>query len=184
MRGAVRTLELRTVPTATAQAVNAYVREPRMTADVDIMSPTPAQTAEDLAKYLGARLYIAMRVREVHAGLGYRVYQPRKEGSRHPADVRLTLAELDATTIGGLRFTSPALTVAMKVIALDRRRLAPRGGTDLADIRRLLLQFPELRAEAGAVSQALTRLEAGVNEVLLWRELLAQPAAPDDDEGY
>src|SRR6185503_7870172 len=58
-----------------AQAVNAYVNEPRMTHDVDVMSTRAAELAEELRAYLNQRFHIAARVREVRGGIGYRVYQ-------------------------------------------------------------------------------------------------------------
>src|SRR5207247_1855264 len=57
-----------------AQAVNAYVDESRMTQDVDVMSPRAAELAEEIREFLNKRFHIAVRVREVRDGLGYRVY--------------------------------------------------------------------------------------------------------------
>lgn len=70
-----------------AQAVNLYVPDDdvRMTADVDMMSPTPAETAKGLAEYLRERFHVAMRIRRAKGG--YRIYQPRKEGPRHLAEI-------------------------------------------------------------------------------------------------
>src|SRR5271166_30539 len=61
-----------------AQAVNAYVEEPRMTQDVDILSPRAEELAEELRAYLGNRFQIAVRVRSIRQGIGFRVYQLRK----------------------------------------------------------------------------------------------------------
>src|SRR5205807_10477131 len=61
-----------------AQAVNAYVKESRMTQDVDIASPRAAELAEELRAYLNQRFHIAVRVRTVREGLAYRIYQVRK----------------------------------------------------------------------------------------------------------
>src|SRR5437763_3171642 len=71
-----------------AQAVNAYVDEPRATQDVDIMSPRAGELAEELRSYLSERFHIAVRVRSVR-DKGYRIYQTRKEGNRHLIDVRI-----------------------------------------------------------------------------------------------
>jgi hypothetical protein len=65
-----------------AQAVNAYVDEPRMTQDVDIMSPRAVELAEELKSLLNAQFHIAIRVRNIREGLGYRVYQVRKPKNR------------------------------------------------------------------------------------------------------
>ena len=46
-----------------ATAVNAYVDEPRMTQDIDLMSTRARGLAEELREYLTERFHIAMRVR-------------------------------------------------------------------------------------------------------------------------
>src|SRR5207253_10071059 len=58
-----------------AQAVNAYVEEPRMTQDVDIASVRGEELAEELRAFLNKKLHIAVRVRDIREGLGYRIYQ-------------------------------------------------------------------------------------------------------------
>jgi hypothetical protein len=71
-----------------AQAVNAYVEEPRMTQDVDIASPRAEELAEELRAFLNKRFHIAVRVRSVREGIGYRIYQVQKPKNRHLVDVR------------------------------------------------------------------------------------------------
>src|SRR2546423_4227185 len=71
-----------------ATAVNAYVNEPRMTQDIDLMSPRAAELAEELCAYLGERFHIVVRVRVIGEGKGYRIFQVRREGNRHLVDVR------------------------------------------------------------------------------------------------
>src|SRR5260370_40709167 len=61
-----------------AQAVNAYVAEPRMTQDVDILSPRAVELADEMRTYLGTRFQIALRVRAVANGRGLRLYQVDK----------------------------------------------------------------------------------------------------------
>src|SRR3984885_16340208 len=58
-----------------AHAVNAYVDEPRMTQDVDIASFRAVELADELRVFLNQRFHIAVRVRDVRAGLGYRLSQ-------------------------------------------------------------------------------------------------------------
>src|SRR6202007_1634088 len=53
-----------------AQAVNAYVDEPRMTQDVDIASTRAEELAAELRAFLTKRFHIAIRVRKVREGLG------------------------------------------------------------------------------------------------------------------
>ena len=64
-----------------AQAVNAYVDEPRMTQEVDILSDRASELAEELREYLHDRFRISIRVRTVKGGQGYRLYQARKPKS-------------------------------------------------------------------------------------------------------
>src|SRR5215813_2945968 len=56
-----------------ATAVNAYVSEPRMTQDIDIMALDAEAMAEALRQYLSERFHIAVRVRVVRGGKGYRL---------------------------------------------------------------------------------------------------------------
>src|SRR5450755_527152 len=58
-----------------AQAVNAYVDESRMTQDVDILSTRAAEFAEELRSHLAETFQIAVRVRVVTDGQGFRIYQ-------------------------------------------------------------------------------------------------------------
>src|SRR5215217_5823328 len=71
-----------------ATAVNAYVSEPRMTQDIDLMSTRAAELAEEVRIHLSERFHIAVRVRMIGEGKGYRVFQMRKEGNRHLVDIR------------------------------------------------------------------------------------------------
>lgn len=170
-----------------AQAVNVHVSHPRMSQDVDLLAADPSAVASALASVLRKELRIAARVREVRSGIAFRVYQSRKKGSRHLADVRLLDFVLeDPHEENGIRFTPPPLTVALKVLAFTRRRLAPKGATDLADIRRLLLEHSALRVPEGAVSDAIERLSGGEPAQRAWVQILAEPIISDEeaDEGY
>src|SRR5438045_9516454 len=70
-----------------AQAVNAYVDEPRMTQDVDILSTRAREFAEDLRAHLAKMFTIAVRVREVARGEGFRIYPLREPKNLHLAAV-------------------------------------------------------------------------------------------------
>ena len=65
-----------------AQAVNAYVDEARMTQDVDILSARAEELAEEIKNFLHEKFHIAVRVRNVKEGIGYRVYQVRQPRNR------------------------------------------------------------------------------------------------------
>ncbi|HVS81645.1 MAG TPA: hypothetical protein VHE60_07905 [Pyrinomonadaceae bacterium] len=62
-----------------AQAVNAYVGEPRMSQDIDLISTRAVELAEELRDYLSERFHIAVRVRVIGAGKGYRLFQIPQE---------------------------------------------------------------------------------------------------------
>ena len=61
-----------------AQAVNAYVSEPRMTQDLDLLSTHAEGVAQALCDYLRQRFRIAVRIRRVGGGRGLRVFQVRR----------------------------------------------------------------------------------------------------------
>jgi hypothetical protein len=165
-----------------AHAVNLYVADARMTQDVDILCLNPAAVAAALARRLGELFQVTVRVREFRPGLSYRVFQLRAEGNRHLADTRLAEFPLtDVVEQDGIRYVGLALLTALKVMALVRRKLAPKGATDLADVRRILLGHPELRQDEGDVAMAI-RLAGGVDaELRQWRALLAEPAVTDEE---
>jgi len=80
-----------------AQAVNAYISEPRMTQSINLLSTDAKNLAEELRAFLSDKFHIAVRVREI-GDKGLRIYQVRKEGNRHLVDVRL-VAEFPDTKI-------------------------------------------------------------------------------------
>jgi len=167
-----------------AHAVNAYCDPERMTQDVDLLSTRAAELAEQLRERLGERLHIAVRVREVVPGQGFRVYQVRKPSNRHLVDVRQTEALPSSQPFEGVRVIAPPELVAMKVISLVHRAGRPKAGTDLVDVQRLLLAFPELKAEEGAVIDRLRQMGAAEAVLARWREIAQAPIEPDEDEGY
>src|SRR5437588_9675752 len=100
-----------------AQAVNAYVNESRMTQDVDIMSPRAIELAEELRAYLNQRFHIAVRVRRVREGIGYRIYQVRKPENRHLVDVRPVEDLPPSQRIKEVLVVTPPELIAGKVAA-------------------------------------------------------------------
>src|SRR6185312_8105263 len=90
-----------------ATAVNAYVDEPRMTQDIDIMSTRAKDLAEEIRAYLSERFHIAVRVRTVRGDKGYRLFQMQKTGNRHLVDVRPVATLPDSQTIENIRVLTP-----------------------------------------------------------------------------
>jgi ribonuclease BN (tRNA processing enzyme) len=167
-----------------AQAVNAYIKEPRMTQDVDLLSPRAEEFAKELQSYLKERFHIAVRIREIGEGKGYRLYQVQKTGNRHLVAIRPVESLPPTKRISKVLVVVPAELIASKVIAYHQRRGKPKSGTDWRDLAMLLLAFPELKSESGPVVERLQA--AGVDQAVLevWKELVAQEiqAADDDDK--
>lgn len=167
-----------------AQAVNAYVGEPRMTQDIDLLSVKPAELAQMLRDHLSQKFHIAVRIREVSQGRGYRLFQIQKKGNRHLVDIRSVNTLPTTQRIEQVLVIAPADLIASKVIAYTRRRGQPKAGTDWRDLALLLLTFPELKQEAGFVTEKLIALDADEPVMNTWRELVNQDiqfANEDDD---
>ena len=153
-----------------AQAVNAYVSEPRMSQDIDLLSTHAEDLAEELRHHLSDRFHIAVRVRIIGAGKGYRLFQIQKPRNRHLVDVRNTESLPHAERIEDVLVISPPELIAHKVISYHARRGQPKSGTDWRDLAMLLLTFPELKKEEGAVRQALKAIGANDDVIQTWGE--------------
>ena len=168
-----------------AQAVNAYVDQPLMTQDVDILSPRAEAVATELRDLLASRFHIAVRVRTLAEGRAYRLYQVRKPANRHLADLRQVDALPPTRRIEEVLVVSPEELVAGKVRALHQRRGTPKAGTDWRDLAMLLLRFPELKASEGPVRDRLTAAGADPAVLETWDDLVAEEIVPDaDDQSY
>jgi hypothetical protein len=168
-----------------APAVNAYANEPRMTQDADIISTRARELGEELRERLNRRFHVALRLCEVAGGRGFRLYQARKDGNRRLADVRLVSRLPDARRIAEVLVISPVELSASKLIACHRRRGQPKAGTDWRDLAMLCLVFPELKTEAGPVTDYLHSREAEPAVLTVWQELCRQEIiAPDEDDKF
>ncbi|NJL45745.1 MAG: nucleotidyl transferase AbiEii/AbiGii toxin family protein [Leptolyngbyaceae cyanobacterium SM2_3_12] len=168
-----------------AQAVNAWVDEPRMTQDIDLLSSRAKDLAEDMRIWLADRFQIAVRVREVKAGLGYRIYQLQKTRNRHLVDIRAVNVLPPSERIEQVLVISPAALIALKVIAFYQRRGKPKAGTDWRDIAMLLLAFPELKVQSGPVYQQLMAVQAKPEILAIWQEFVQQDIQPvEEDEDF
>jgi hypothetical protein len=168
-----------------AQAVNAYVKEPRMTQDVDIASTRAAELAEELREYLHRQFHIAVRVRSVRGGIGYRIYQVRKPENRHLVDVRPVEALPPVKRVRKVLVVTPSELIANKVISMVGRKQKAKGRIDEADLYRLLLTYPELKTEEGPVADRLEANGATKKVIEAWKALVAEEILPEDeDAGY
>ena len=165
-----------------AQAVNAYVPEPRMSQDIDLLSSRAAELAEELRTHLSDRFHIAVQVREVADGRVYRLYQIHKSGNRHLIDIRSVPILPPSQRIAQVLVASPEELIALKVIAYHLRRGQPKSGTDWRDIAMLLLAFPDLKTNDGLVAERLRAENAGEEIMKLWQELVDQEIQTTDED--
>jgi hypothetical protein len=167
-----------------AQAVNAYVGEPRMTQYIDLLSTRARKLAQELKEHLSQEFHIALRVREIGDGKGYRLFQLQKSGNRHLVDLRPVQTLPAARCIDRIWVMAPAELLASKAIAFHQRRGKPKSGTDWRDIAMLLLKFPDLKCSPGPVEDYLRAAGADSTVLAVWPEFVSQPiqARDDDDE--
>jgi len=166
-----------------ATAVNAYVSEPRMTQDIDLISRRAAELAEEVRAYLSEHFHIDIRMRVIGDGKGYRLFQIQKTGNRHLVDVRSTKFLPSAQRIEEVLVITPPELIARKVISYHSRREQPKGFSDMRDLAMLFLTFPELKSESGIISERLQSLGASEAVMSTWRELASREISPPDDEG-
>jgi hypothetical protein len=165
-----------------AQAVNAYVKETRATEDVDIASTRAPDLADEIRAFLNTRFHIAVRIRNIRKGLGYRLYHVRKPENRHLVGVRPVSVLPPHQRVGSVLVLTPPELIASKVISIADRGKTPKGATDLADLRRLVLTFPKLRASKGPVADALSAAEADYDAVAIWQEIVAKGVETEDED--
>src|SRR5882724_2353111 len=165
-----------------ATAVNAYVSEPRMTQDIDLISSRASELAEELREYLSEQFRIAVRVRTIGESKGYRLFQIQKSGNRYLVDLRHVDSLPSAERIEGVLVISPVGLTARKVISWNSRSGQPKSFSDRRDLAMLLLAFPNLKSESGAVSEELKAL--GVNEEIMraWYELVSEEINQPSEE--
>jgi hypothetical protein len=165
-----------------AQAVNAYVDEPRMTQYVDILSTRARELAEEIKAFLNERFHIAIRVRRVREGLGYRIYQSQKPKHRHLVDVRTVSSLPPRQRVENVLVISPEELIANKVLSTISRPKTAKGLMDAADLRRLLLTFPQLKTEFGPVRDRILASKSAPAVLEKWNEFVAQEILPDDED--
>jgi hypothetical protein len=168
-----------------AQAVNAWVGESRMTQDIDLLSTRAEDLAEEIRTWLADRFQIAVRVRNIKSGAGYRIYQLQKAGNRHLVDIRAVDILPPAQRVEQISVMTPVALIAYKVIAFFQRQGKPKAGSDWRDIAMLLLTFPELKGDPLPVTQMLIDLKASSEVMMIWEGFVAQEIQPiDEDEDF
>lgn len=165
-----------------AQAVNAYVKEPRMSEDVDVLSVRAGDLAVELRDWLSQRFHIAIRVRTIREGRGYRLFHVRKGGNRHLADVRSVSTLPHSKRIARVNVMAPPELIAAKVLAYHHRRRQPKAGTDWRDLAMLLLAFPDLKRATGPVATALRAMGAEAAVLGGWRKIVETGIHPGNED--
>jgi hypothetical protein len=156
-----------------------------MTQDVNILSPKAPELAEELRVHLAEKFQIAVRISTVADGKGHRLYQIRKPKNRHLVDVRAVDGLPAHQVVEEILVIPPADLIGQKVQSMVSRSGTAKRITDLADIHRLLLAFPELKTKEGVVTERLRATGAQEPAFKAWREIAAQEIAADDDvDGY
>jgi hypothetical protein len=165
-----------------AQAVNAYVDEPRMTQDVDLISTRAKDLAQELRHALHEEFGIAVRVRELPEEKGFRVYQVRKPKNRHLVDIRPAVTLPPARRVSGVLVPVPEELIARKLIAYAHRLGTPKSGLDWRDAALLLLTFPLLKRHKGKVRERLLALGGDEAALREWDTLVDQAISADFDD--
>ncbi len=161
-----------------AIAVNAYVSEPRMTQDVDLLATCAEDFSEELRGHLSEKFHIAVRVREID-DKGFQIYQVRKEGNRHLINVRAVENFPDIEIVENIQVLSPLELIVSKIISFHSRRGKPKSGTDWRDLAVLLLRFPELKEK---VSPVLEKRNVGDAVLETWTEIENQDLQVEDED--
>jgi hypothetical protein len=165
-----------------AMAVNAYIEERRMTEDVDIVSTCAGELAEALQQHLNETFHIAVRIRNVRDGVGFRLYQLAKPKNRHLVDVRPVDFLPPTERIDGVLVVTPAEVIAGKVLSCVRRKGKPKSFTDRRDLAHMLLRFPEFKVAEGVIQKRLAAQGADEQVLAFWRELVAEEIAPEEED--
>ena len=144
--------------------------------------PHAPELAEELRQHLSEQFKIAVRVRSVRGGKGFRLYQIAKPRNRHLVDIRLVAAMPLTQRIDGVLVVTPAEVIAGKVISCVQRKGTPKSFTDRRDLALMLLKFPELKVQHGLVEQTLSARGAGEDSHDFWRQLVAEEILPGDED--
>jgi hypothetical protein len=110
------------------------------------------------------------------------LYQVRKPENRHLVDVRSVESLPPHEVVEDVLVTPPADLVCQKVVSLVSRSGTAKRLTDLADISRLLLTFPELKTIEGPVADRLRAAGATGPVLDAWRDIASQEILAEDDE--
>jgi hypothetical protein len=98
------------------------------------------------------------------------------------ADVRQTETLPLTQSIADIRVPLPEELIAQKLIGMSGRQGRPKADTDRRDLKVLLLAFPQLKSETGAVLDRLNAWCADERVMAEWKELVASQIVPEEDD--
>src|SRR5205809_221800 len=105
-----------------------------MSQAIDLISTRAIELADELREHLSERFQIAVRVRVIGAGKGFRLFQIQQPKKRHLVDVRAAESLPNAERIEDVLVMSPPQLIAHKIISYHSRRGQPKAGTDWRDL--------------------------------------------------
>ena len=106
----------------------------------------------------------------------------RSPKNRHLVDVRQVEQLPSCVLVEGVLVPTPAELICQKLLSIVNRPQTPKGMMDGADLRRLLIAFPELKVADGIVADTLRSTGAPEKAVETWCDWVAQEILPEDDE--
>jgi len=163
-------------------AVNAYIDDPRMTQDVDILSPRAEAMTEELRGFLKQQFRMRLRTEIVQECTEYRIDQVRKPKNRHLVDVRRANPLPPNQRVKKVRVLTPPELIASKVITMARYKRSSKRFLHWADLARLLLRFPKLKTEEGPVAERLRAAGAADEVFAAWKALVAEDIQPEGED--
>jgi len=166
-----------------AHAVNAYVSRARTSDDVDVLSTDGEGLAQELATQLCARFHTGFVVRSDAGGVRHRVHELRAPKERPFCDVRTVAALPPFEVHDQLQIVAPVGLVAGKTMRYAARRRQPNGGTDLADLRRLLLQFADFTTvRSSTIAEQIRAIGGSEDAVRTWEALCLDRIEPGEED--
>ena len=110
------------------------------------------ESTEELRAFLNNRFHIAVRVRNIRDGLGYRVYQVQKPKNRHLIDVRPVESLPPCQRVEEVLVVTPPELIAGKVMAWTRAPGQAQGRLGLAGFGHAAVDVSRIKDSGGACS--------------------------------
>jgi len=86
--------------------------------------------------------------------------------------------------IADILVLTPVELIVSKLVLYHNRRGTPKSFTDRRDLAVLMLKFPELKTESGAVADRFNAMPGSASYSDTWREVVSQDIQLDDDDEF